>query len=97
MALPVLTPEQRAQALAKAAVARKERAEIKGRLKKGELSLEIESIGKMKVIALIESLPGVGKVRAKSVMEKIGIAESRRIRGLGVHQIRELTAHFNLI
>ena len=58
---------------------------------------EIESIGKMKVIALIESLPGVGKVRAKSVMEKIGIAESRRIRGLGVHQIRELTAHFNLI
>ena len=105
MALPVLTPEQRAQALVKAAVARKERAEIKGRLKKGELSLEqviqsgqeIESIGKMKVIALIESLPGVGKVRAKSVMEKIGIAESRRIRGLGVHQIRELTAHFNLI
>ena len=50
----------------------------------------------MKVIALIESLPGVGKVRAKSVMEKIGIAESRRIRGLGIHQIRELTAHFNL-
>ena len=30
------------------------------------------------------------------VMEKIGIADSRRIRGLGIHQIRELTAHFNL-
>lgn len=104
MVLPILTPEQRAQALLKAAAARKERAELKSKLKKGDICLEevielgqkSESIGKMKVIALIESLPGVGKVRAKSVMEKIGIAESRRIRGLGIHQIRELTALFNL-
>jgi hypothetical protein len=39
MALPVLTPEQRAQALAKAAEARKKRAEVKGELKSGKRTL----------------------------------------------------------
>ena len=29
-------------------------------------------IGKMKVSALLESLPGVGKVRAKQIMERLG-------------------------
>ena len=55
-----------------------------------------EFIGKMKVSALIESLPGVGKVRALAVMEKVGIAASRRIRGLGIHQTRDLLAEFQL-
>jgi ribosomal protein S13 len=53
-------------------------------------------IGKMKVSALIESLPGVGKVRALAVMEKVGIAASRRIKGLGIHQTRDLLAEFQL-
>ena len=102
MALPSLTPEQRAAALAKAAEARRERAEVKNRLKHSGASLtevlkEGESndvVGKMKVSALLESLPGVGKVRAAQIMERIGIAENRRVRGLGANQIAALEREF---
>ncbi|MDX6743136.1 MULTISPECIES: integration host factor, actinobacterial type [Actinocorallia] len=94
MALPPLTPEQRAAALEKAALARRERAEVKVKLKNQEISLSDvlqqgladDIVGKMKVSALLESLPGVGKVRAKQIMERHGIAESRRVRGLGANQ-----------
>ena len=104
MALPPLTPEQRAEALQKAAIARKERAEVKNRLKRGAVTLsEVikdgstdDVIGKMKVSALLESLPGVGKVRAKQIMERLGIAESRRVRGLGANQRAALEAILNL-
>ncbi|MEU4067869.1 integration host factor [Streptomyces wedmorensis] len=102
MALPPLTPEQRAAALEKAAAARRERAEIKNRLKHSGASLqeviktgqENDVIGKMKVSALLESLPGVGKVRAKQIMERLGISESRRVRGLGSNQIASLEREF---
>ena len=67
---------------------------MKNRLKHGATSLSDvlkeaqtdDVIGKMKVSALLESLPGVGKVRAKQIMERLGIAESRRVRGLGANQ-----------
>jgi hypothetical protein len=103
VALPPLTPEQRAAALEKAAVARRERAEVKNRLKYAQGSLaeaiaegqQVDSIGKMKVSALLESLPGVGKVRARQVMDEIGISESRRVRGLGPHQVRALVERFD--
>ncbi|MGP7960969.1 integration host factor, actinobacterial type [Sanguibacter sp. A247] len=102
MALPPLTPEQRAAALEKAAEARRVRAEIKNRLKysQGSLSSVIETgrtddiIGKMKVTALLESLPGVGKVKAQVIMDEVGIAQSRRVRGLGPHQARALIERF---
>ncbi|MCF2529101.1 integration host factor, actinobacterial type [Yinghuangia soli] len=102
MALPPLTPEDRAQALAKAAEARRERAAVKNRLKHSNASLSevIEEgqknavIGKMKVSALLESLPGVGKVRAKQLMEKLNISETRRVRGLGTNQIAALKREF---
>ena len=66
MALPPLTPDQRAAALEKAARARKERAEVKARLKKAELTLSQvlkdgqtdDILGKMKVSALLEAVPG---------------------------------------
>ena len=51
-------------------------------------------IGKMKVSALLESLPGVGKVRARQIMERLGISESRRVRGLGTKQQAALTREF---
>ena len=51
-------------------------------------------VGKMKVLAVLESLPGVGKVKARRTMEKIGISETRRVRGLGVQQRKELLAEF---
>ncbi|GAA0990723.1 MULTISPECIES: integration host factor, actinobacterial type [Nocardiopsidaceae] len=102
MALPPLTPEQRTAALEKAAKARKERAEVKNKLKNGGISLsevlanglKDDVIGKMKVSALLESLPGVGKVRAKQIMERLNIAESRRVRGLGTNQRAALEAEF---
>ena len=102
MALPPLTPEQRAKALEKAAEARAVRAEVKNRLKYsgGKLSEVIaegqqnDAIGKLKVLALLESLPGVGKVTARSVMTEVGISESRRVRGLGPQQITKLVERF---
>ncbi|MEH3077268.1 integration host factor, actinobacterial type [Quadrisphaera setariae] len=102
MPLPNLTPEQRAAALEKAAAARRERAEVKNRLKHSQGDLgdviregqENDVVGKMKVSALLEALPGVGKVRAAKVMEEIGISETRRVRGLGANQISALIERF---
>jgi signal recognition particle GTPase len=99
---PVLTPEQREAALAKAAEARRARAELKEKLKMGSLTLkelldqadDNNIVGKMKVLAVLESLPGVGKVRARRTMEEIGIADTRRVRGLGEQQRRSLLDAF---
>lgn len=102
MPLPELTPEQRSAALEKAAAARRARAEVKNRLKysSGVLSEVIEQgrtddvIGKLKVVSLLESLPGIGKVKARAIMADVGIAESRRVRGLGPHQAAALIERF---
>jgi transposase len=104
VALPPLTPEQRAAALQKAAIARRERAEVKNRLKHSGVSLanvikegqEDDIVGKMKVSALLESMPGVGKVRAKQIMERLGISGTRRVRGLGTNQIAALEREFGV-
>ena len=97
---PQLTPEQRTAALRKAAEARAARAELKERLKLGSMTIAqvLEradtdvTVGKLKVLALLESLPGVGKVKARRLMEEIGIAESRRVKGLGPQQRASLLA-----
>lgn len=91
---PALTPEQRAENLAKAARVRRERAELKDKLKMGLITLpellaraeDDDVVAKMKLVAVLESLPGVGKVKARRMMEEIGIAENRRVRGLGDQQ-----------
>jgi hypothetical protein len=102
MPLPTLTEEQRREALAKAAEARKKRAEVKERLKSGQLSLrdlldrrEDETVGKMKVSSVLESMPGVGKVRARKLMERLDISASRRVRGLGAKQKEVLLGEFS--
>jgi transposase len=102
VALPQLTEEQRAAALEKAAAARRARAELKDRLKRGGTTLKEvltqsdsdEVLGKMKVSALLEAMPGVGKVRAAQIMERLEIAPSRRLRGLGDRQRKALLADF---
>jgi hypothetical protein len=102
VALPPLTPDQRAAALEKAAKARKDRAEVKNNLKRGAITLPAvlkqgqtdDTVGKMKVSALLEAMPGVGKVRARQIMERLGIAESRRVRGLGANQRTALENEF---
>ncbi|CAN5659363.1 integration host factor, actinobacterial type [soil metagenome] len=99
---PSLSPEQRTAALAKAAEARRARAELKERLKMGAVNLpELfdsaagdDHVAKMKVLAVLESLPGVGKVKARRTMEQIGISETRRVRGLGDQQRKALLDAF---
>lgn len=100
---PTLTPEQRQAALEKAAVARRRRAEVKEQLKAGSLSLKElfakgdrdEILAKLKVVSVLESLPGVGKVRARRLMEELDISESRRLRGLGRNQRDALLERFS--
>ncbi len=95
---PALTPEQRQAALQKAARVRRERAEVKEKLKMGRLTLpellkdaeKDETVGKMKVVSVLESLPGLGKVKARRLMETVGISESRRLQGLGAKQRADL-------
>jgi len=93
---PQLTPEQRTAALAKAAEARAARAEIKARLKMGSMSLaealasDDANVGKLKVVSLLESLPGVGKVKARKIMTDVDIADNRRVQGLGAQQKAKL-------
>jgi transposase len=102
VALPPLTPEQRQAALDKAAASRRERAEVKNRLKHSGASIvevlkqgqENEVIAKMRVIDLLQSMPGLGKVRARQVMERLNISESRRVKGLGANQIAALEREF---
>jgi UDP:flavonoid glycosyltransferase YjiC (YdhE family) len=102
VALPPLTPEQRAAALEKAAQARKARAELKTKLKASgttlaEVLAQAETddvVGKMKVSAVLEAMPGVGKVRAARLMEKLAISPTRRVRGLGDKQRQALEREF---
>jgi hypothetical protein len=102
VAVPELTVEQRRAALEKAARIRRERAAVKNRLKNSGASLTEtlqaastnEAIGKMKVIDLLQAMPGLGKVRARNLMERIGISESRRVRGLGANQVAALEREF---
>ena len=99
---PQLTDEQRKQALLKAAISRKRRAEIKFKMKNGEIAIDDilllakteDAIAKMRVKDLLESLSGVGKVRAQSLMERLSISPSRRIQGLGRLQIKQLREEF---
>jgi signal recognition particle GTPase len=99
---PQLSDEQRQAALAKAAEARRARAELKEKLKTGSLTLKElldqsdadDVVGKMKVVAVLESLPGVGKVKARRTMDEIGISDTRRVRGLGEQQRKELLRAF---
>ena len=103
MPLPKLSPEERAAALEKAAEIRKARAQLKEQLKAGKTTLtkvldqaEADEVaGKLKVSAVLQSMPGIGKVRAKQIMERLGIAESRRVRGLGANQRTALEHEFH--
>ena len=94
---PPLSPEARAAALEKAAAARRQRAELKEKLKMGSITLaelfeqdDDEAIAKMKVLAVLQSLPGLGKVKASRTMKEVGIAETRRVQGLGANQRKAL-------
>ena len=99
---PQLTPEQRQEALLKATASRKRRAEVKLKIKNGEFSIDTvleiakneDAIAKMRVKELLESMSGVGKIRAQALMQRLNISPTRRVQGLGRHQIKELRNEF---
>lgn len=100
MAVPVLTHEQRVAASAKASQIRVRRKEVKLQLKNKQISFadllkvseQDEIIAGMKVKSVLESLPAFGKIKAAALMENCGIAETRRLKGLGLHQVQALLA-----
>jgi hypothetical protein len=102
MPLPELDEDARRQALEKAGHARRVRADLKQQLKAGEINFKEvlrradndEVVGKTKVSAVLESLPKVGKVRARKLMERLEISQSRRLRGLGANQRAKLLDEF---
>ena len=99
---PKLTADQRSAALAKSTAARQVRAAVKARVKTGELSLSSvfelamsdEALAKMRVVELLESFSGVGKVRAISILDRLAISQTRRIQGLGTAQRKNLLREF---
>jgi hypothetical protein len=97
MALPNLSEADRQAALKKAAEARQKRAALREKIKKGDVSFaqvmgmsDDPVVARMKVSALLESLPGYGKAKAAKIMEDLGISESRRVQGLGARQREQL-------
>ena len=99
---PPLSPDQRQAALDKAAAARRQRAELKEKLKMGSITLaelleqgdRDEVVGNTKVVTVLESLPGLGKVKARRLMAALGISEARRVQGLGKYQREALLEQF---
>ncbi len=105
MALPPrLSDEERTRALEIAKLSRQERARVKEEIRRGAISFSqfIESaqqnpvLAKMRVVELLESLPGYGKIRAQAVMEKFEISPTRRVQGLGRHQLSSLLKEFEI-
>lgn len=102
MTIPQLTTEQLEAARAAATQARRARANLKGQVRSGKLSLgealdlaaADEVLAHVKVVDLLKALPRVGEKRAALVMERFDIAANRRIRGLGRHQLAGLKAEF---
>lgn len=93
------TPEQIEEALAKARLVRRERADVVRKLRAGEMTLEQllgpgspEVARKLKVRRVLQALPGVGPATADRVMENVGIPEMRNVGGLGPRQRAELLA-----
>ena len=97
MALPTMTEEQRKEALEKAKKTRRARAKVREDLKSGKLTAKKALakrsdpvVGKIKVSQFIQSFPGFGKAKAEKIMAEIGIAENRRLSGLGDKQVAAL-------
>ncbi|MDR0346989.1 MAG: integration host factor [Coriobacteriales bacterium] len=93
MDLPRLSDEERKEALKKAAAARSARAALRAKVKSGELSFADvlaqagdPVVDKIKVITLIESLPGYGKAKAAKLLTDLDISDTRRVKGLGEKQ-----------
>ena len=88
--LPEMTEEKRKAALERSLAARRERMEFKDLVRKGELSLadalDDDRAKRIRVHEFLMCIPGIGKAKADDIMRKLGIAENRRVQGLGSRQ-----------
>lgn len=102
MAIPQLSSAQLEAAREAATQARRARANLKEQVKNGELSftdalhksVQDDTLSRIKVVDLLRAMPRVGITRATEIMENLQIAQNRRIRGLGRHQVERLTELF---
>lgn len=100
---PKISNRFRRKAGEKAVAARRERATIKALVASGELFFfdlfkdERKSIARMKLIDLLQSVPGIGKARAELILDRTKISPSRRIGGVGHRQLELLREEFLLM
>lgn len=101
MALKDLSPQERAAARSKALEARSARADLKERFRQETVGLrevftaadQDPAIARMRTVDLLETLHGVGEVRAAAIMQACEISPSRRLGGLGRRQREALIAY----
>jgi hypothetical protein len=105
MTLTRLSDEARKKGLEKARVVRKRRSEIKEELKQGKTTIKKlfrdeklfnEFISGMKVLAIVSSLPGNGKMSAVRVLEELNISPNKKMGGLGKNQKASFFKYFNI-
>ncbi len=100
---PRLSRRSRRKAGQRAVAARQERAKVKEQITNGELFFfdlfvdDRKSIARMKLVDLLQSVPGIGQSRAEIILERTGISPSRRIGGVGHRQLELLRQEFLLI
>jgi hypothetical protein len=93
MALPVMTVEQRAKALAKAAEARTARRALLAGVASGVVSVaEVferggqDLVGRTRVVQVLRAVPGYGPARVAALMAVCGVAEKQRVGALNEQQ-----------
>ena len=84
MALPQMTPEQRAAALEKARIVREKRSAAMKELAEGKMTPQ--AFMDNSDLAFLKKLPGVGAAKAAKALEVCNIPETRRLGGLGANQ-----------
>jgi hypothetical protein len=102
MAVPRRTHAQRQDALARAQQVREVQARVKQLLADGEIDLaavlaradDADEIARMRVEAVLRALPRIGPVRSRRAMERLDIAATRRLGGLGPRQREALLREF---
>lgn len=102
MSISPASPDALAEARAAALRARQRRSEVKQALRERRISIASvldlaetdDVIAHIRVLEILKAIPRVGDKRAHAVMDRLGIADGRRLRGLGKHQISGLKAEF---
>ncbi|MEV0391321.1 integration host factor, actinobacterial type [Nonomuraea sp. NPDC050643] len=97
MALPAMTAEQRAKALAKAAEVRTARRALLAEVARGAVSVaEVfersgqDLIGRTRVVAVLRAVPGYGPAQVAALMATCGVAEKQRVGALNEQQRERL-------